>query len=233
MSVKLATYRTVEDFQNVAKRIIAGNKGTRTLMQNATIAALEHMKAHGNINVIMPLAAAAQSFGRNLTAAWNGYVQQHCTFLVYNKDDLRGRKLADAAPEAVWTRNPNVKPDAIDVDGANEKPWFDWRKSSAGAGDTEVNVPDAIDRFEKRMTKALIAKLAMGKDAKPVTVGTVSNMLKDMLTRIEANVLKGLKDKDAERASPNVVVAKPKARAKVTKVDLSTPKANAPSVKAA
>lgn len=214
MVTKIETYKSVDDFANVAKRIISGNKGTRGLLQSATVAAIAHMSQHGNINVLIALDLAGQSFGRNLYRQWSDYVQAY-SWLKYNPDDLRGQALTKAESSLLWKRNADKDMKANDATKAAETNWYDYKKPSAPT-DREVNVPDAVKRMRDRLTKALVHRLATGADGKPVTLDTVENMLKDMIAGISADVLKSLKEKDAEKASaaPPVEASKPQRIAK-------------------
>lgn len=192
MVARIKTYQTIEDFEAVAKRIISANSHNKGLMQEATIAMLEHLEKHGNINIAKPLYLASLSFATNLQKAWRYYVTGY-SWLVFNAKDLRGQAILKAEFTELWTKSaaPSAK---MDLDGARGAKWYD-AKAPAAVGDTEYNAPDAVKRFFDRAIKALIAQHAKGADGKVITQATMRKMITEQLARMDDEVTKGLKDK--------------------------------------
>jgi hypothetical protein len=200
-TTKIATYKTREDFERVAKSIISASGRNRSLMQEASVAVIAHMKEHGDYTVMFPLAIAALTFGNNLTKAWQGWMTAH-TWLVYNPQGMRGRQLSTAEQNKLWGKEAGTKREC-DPDKAASVNWYDYKaKSDKAEGEgNEVNAPDAIKRFHDRMVKALVAGNIVGADGKPVTLATVKKMLTSMIETIDADVTKGLREKAQQPAT--------------------------------
>lgn len=227
---KIGTYKTLKDFQDAAARIVSANGRNRGLMQEASIGCLEHMKAHGDYTVIFPLALAAQSFGRNLSNVWIGWITAH-SWLVYNPEGLVGRKLAETSIEKLLVRDKTKKADSIDADKAKAVNWWEYKRPTDTGEAEPLNVPQAISRFTKRLAKAFAAELAVGADDKPLSQETILKMVTDGLNAAFAK---------AEKAKPITGTSKPeqevKAKRKVAKgrnVAAKRTKRTAPVAKAA
>lgn len=181
---KIATYTTVADFEAVAKRIANGIGNAKRLMQQATIAAMEHLQAHGNVNVFAPLDKAGTSFTKAQHNLWRAYVQNY-TWLRYNVDNKTGKALAGAAFDKLWTKD---KSGTMDIDGARDVDWFTYE--APGMDKPDIELADYVKSVEKRIKSLLTDKklfIKTGADGGVITikharVADVRKALNAMLT---------------------------------------------------
>lgn len=180
---KIATYTTVADFEAVAKRIANGIGNAKRLMQQATIAAMEHLQAHGNVNVFAPLDKAGTSFTKAQHNLWRKYVQ-HFTWLRYNADNKNGKALKEAAFDKLWTKDKAGK---MDIDAAREVDWFTWSPDDA-KDQPEIDLADYVKSVEKRIKKLLADKKLYTKEAPNGAItkrnARVADVRKEMLAML-------------------------------------------------
>jgi hypothetical protein len=74
MVTKIETFKTLDDFKKLGRRIATGVANSMELIQMGTIAAMEHIEAHGNVAVLEPIAAAVGSYmSKSLALKWKAW----------------------------------------------------------------------------------------------------------------------------------------------------------------
>lgn len=216
MVAKIATYVTVADFEKVAQSIIRANGRNRTLMQEASVAALEHMLEHGDYTVMLPLALASLTFGHNQQQAWIYFMEGH-SWLKHNPRGLKGRALTGAEVKDLWAKDKNAKPEALSdasIERAKSINWWEAKRPAMPAEVRNVNAPDAIAKFRDRLVKALVSETLMGADDKPVSLDTLRKMLDSLVSQVEADAKKALDEKiNNSHVAPTVDTSKSDAKA--------------------
>lgn len=221
MTTKIGTYATVADFEAVSTRIIRGIGNAKRLMQEATIAAMEHLNAHGNVNVFAPLDKAGAAFTKAQHKLWRAYIQ-HYTWMRYNVDNKTGKALASAAFDKLWTKDKSGK---IDIDGAKDTDWYTFE--APGTDKPDLDLDDYVKSVEKRIKsllkdqKLLIKTGATGgaitiKHAKAVDVRKALIAMLTVLTDVhhEPVVEDGKPKADEPKATSETPVSKAKGQRK-------------------
>lgn len=206
MASKISTYKNLADFERVGTQIAKQMGHFETLMQEASVAALEHLEQHGNYNILKPLWQAAQSWrSASMANKWKAWLIGH-SWLVYNPKNLRGAQLRDAAYETLWAKDKAKK---IDLDGARKTPWFE--QSITRAPSTKpVNLETQVARFMKSLQALLEAKKIVagkGKEQHTATIGEIRAEIRSQLEALATPVIvKGAPNKNDR---PKATTAKP------------------------
>jgi len=232
-TVKTGDMWKPEEFEAIASRIVAGVTGYRELVQAATVAMLEHLAKHGNINVIKPMFEAAKSFNPGLpnkstnirrdgsmARKWRAYIVAH-SWLVYNPNNLKGAKLASATFAELWAKD---KSRAMDIDKAKAVKWYDFSLDHGANAKAIVGVALA-ERIRKQVQALLKQRLVSDANGNVMTVGRVRQLIKAELEKLEApakvpagtTVLKPAKAKGSKPRKGSKVSGAPTASPEIAK----------------
>lgn len=182
-----------EEFVALADRIKAGVTGYMELAQTGSIAMLEHLEAHGNINVIKPMFEAAKSFNPGLmnkttnvrrdgsmARKWRAFIVAH-SWLVYNPNNLKGSKLASATFVELWAKDKTKK---MNVDGAKLVKWYDYQIGKSANAKAVPGVTVA-ERLRKAVQALINKRLVTDTAGNVLTVGRVRSLIVAELEKLE------------------------------------------------
>jgi hypothetical protein len=148
-----------------------------------TVAAMAHLKAHGNINVLEKLYhAIATVFGVAAHKKWTSYIVAH-SWLVHNPSGMDKRKLRDAAFASIMVKD-KASPKELDIDAIRANHWWDFEVSADDA--KPVNAAVYATKLTKRTNDMLKSGLIVGADGKPVTLGELRTLLRTAIEALEA-----------------------------------------------
>ena len=215
-----------EDFVALAERVKAGVSGYMELVQTGSVAMLEHLAKHGNINVIKPMFEAAKSFNPGLpnkktqerrdgsmARKWRGFIVAH-SWLVYNPKNLKGAALASATFEDLWAKDRSRK---MNIDAAKATKWFDYQLDR-GASTKALAGVTLAEKIRKQVQALLNKRLIADASGKVLTPGRVKALIARELEKLEApakeTVIAGVKA--TKGATVTAKGAKPRKASKVS-----------------
>lgn len=163
MVSKIETFKTLDDFKNLGRRIATGVANSMELIQMGTTAAMEHIEAHGNVAVLEPIAAAVGSYmSKTLALKWKAWAIAHSWF-TFNPNDLKGSKLGSATFAQVWVK---TKGKAMNLDGMRSVKWFNYEPEKDVKPDAPVDINKLASKLAKQVQQAIEAGLLVGNDGK-------------------------------------------------------------------
>lgn len=119
-------------------------------IQEATLAALEHLAKHGNIRVLEPLWHLTRSFKPALARQWRQYVLAH-SFLDFNPNGLPTRAITKAQFVDIWVKN---RAKEMSLEAARNTKWFEFaldRQEEIIAVDIEIYAKGVVERLQSKI----------------------------------------------------------------------------------
>lgn len=163
MVSKIQAFKTLEDFKKLGRRIATGVANSMELIQMGTIAAMEHIEAHGNVAVLEPIASAVGSYmSKSLALKWKAWVIAHSWF-TFNPNNLKGSKLGSATFAQIWVK---TKGKAMNIDGMRSIKWFNYEPEKDVKPDVPVDINKLASKLAKQVQQAIEAGLLVGNDGK-------------------------------------------------------------------